>query len=288
MTIETSVRKRAFAKPLSDSLLVKMMREVGAFESIARLSNDAHMWENLREAGDDELIGFTDPEQVDRLTRKEMVKQRGNGADIADIVSRKVVKKNKRYAMEVKNHILQVDTVEKRDRLEERHTKRFMNKHCVLLVAESAKKRKEGAGLVLDLKEDIEKLKTAASKVEKEISESILPSIFDTRRAVLLLFQEREREQTAKLPRVCKKKKAEGKEEKPPRKRPKQNKGKKKKKQKQRVGNMVLNNAGDGNFTVSASFDGEFVKIDDNIYTTKEKATTAYDDWKASKEEEGN
>jgi hypothetical protein len=140
---------------------------------------------------------------------------------------------------------------------------------------------------VLDLKEDIEKLKTAASKVEKEISESILPSIFDERRAVLLLFQEREREQTAKLPRVCKKKKAEGKEEKPPRKRPKQNKEKKKKKQKQRVGTMVLNNAGDGNFTVSASFDGEFVKIDDNIYTTKEKATTAYDDWKASKEEEG-
>jgi len=265
-----------------------MMREVGAFESIARLSNDAHMFGMLRDAGDDELIGFTDPDEVDRLTRKEMVKQRGNGADIADIVSRKVVEKNKRYAMEVKNHILQVDTVEKRDRLEERHTKMFMNKRCVLLVAESAKKRKEGAGLVLDLKEDIEKLKTAASKVEKEISESILPSIFDTRRAVLLLFQEREREQTAKLPRACKKKKEEGKEEKPPRKRPKQNKGKKKKKQKQRVGNMVLNNAGDGNFTVSASFDGEFVKIDDNIYTTKEKATTAYDDWKASKEEEGN
>jgi hypothetical protein len=280
-----------------------MMREVGAFESIARLSNDAHMWENLREAGDDELIGFTDPDEVDRLTRKEMVKQRGNGADIADIVSRKVVKKNKRYAMEVKNHILQVDTVEKRDRLEERHTKRFMNKHCVLLVAESAKKRKEGAGLVLDLKEDIEKLKTAASKVEKDIFElpgllednpfdakemSELPGLLSRkRRAVLLLFQEREREQTAKLPRACKKKKEEGKEEKPPRKRPKQNKGKKKKK-KQRVGNMVLNNAGDGNFTVSASFDGEFVKIDDNIYTTKEKATTAYDDWKASKEEEGN
>ena len=267
-----------------------MMREVGAFESIARLSNDSHMWENLREAGDDELIGFTDPEQVDRLTRKEMVKQRGNGADIADIVSRKVVEKNKRYAMEVKNHILQVDTVEKRDRLEERHTKRFMNKHCVLLVAESAKKRKEGAGLVLDLKEDIEKLKTAASKVEKDIFE--LPGLlednpFDERGAILLLFQEREREQTAKLPRACKKKKEEGKEEKPPRKRPKQNKEKKKKK-KQRVGNMVLNNAGDGNFTVSASFDGEFVKIDDNIYTTKEKATTAYDDWKASKEEEGN
>jgi len=242
------------------------------------------MFENLRDAGDDELIGFTDPDEVDRLTRKEMVKQRGNGADIADIVSRKVVKKNKRYAMEVKNHILQVDTVEKRDRLEERHTKRFMNKHCVLLVAESAKKRKEGAGLVLDLKEDIEKLKTAASKVEKAISK--FPDFHDDRGATLLLFREREREQTAKLPRACKKKKEEGKEEKPPRKRPKQNKEKKKKK-KQRVGNMVLNNAGDGNFTVSASFDGEFVKIDDNIYTTKEKATTAYDDWKASKEEEG-
>jgi hypothetical protein len=266
-----------------------MMREVGACDSLQRLANDAMSITTLRDTGDNQLIGYSATSMQLKMTQMRLG-------------LRKIAKKNRRLAMAVKIHILQVDTVEKRDKVEHLHTQKFMNAHCVLLVPESVdlvtRKRKKGE-LALDTARDMQRLKEAIAKVEGEILENSdaprLPFyLWDISEnpdnpdlhGILQPLKEREREQTAKLAPACKKKEEEE-EEAPKRKRPKQNKEKKKKK-KQRVGNMVLNNAGDGNFTVSASFDGEFGKIDDNIYTTKEKATTAYDDWKASKEEEGN